>query len=174
MYFHKTNLVFTREGYKSLEELVDIPTEIWNGFEWIKVLPVLTDQEKEFYQHPLSINYPDGSIKYTSFICTEETLFFCFSEHLCRYELLTFPEMEERNKAPKGYKTYSISLGYTYEPGSTEVYYTPEFKFSKQFINKDYSICLITSNKFVLVNGILLTSFSKYNNIEHIHFKKEN
>lgn len=168
MYFHRTNLVLTKEGYKSLEELENKFTEIWNGFEWIKILPVSSEKEIEFYKYPMTVTYSDGTVESFTFTATEETLFFCFLENLCQYRLLSFSDIKEIKESLKPFEAYPISIDYKYEPNSDLIYYIPEVNTNKILFEKDKAICITTSNKFICVDGILLPSFSKYNSDEDI------
>jgi ribonucleotide reductase alpha subunit len=48
--------ILTSEGYQRIDELVDQPTKIWNGFEWSEVTPKITGYNQEI----LTINFSDG------------------------------------------------------------------------------------------------------------------
>lgn len=50
--------ILTKNGYEKIEELVDKPTLIWNGFEWSEVVPKITGYD----QNILSVSFSDGRI----------------------------------------------------------------------------------------------------------------
>ena len=49
-------LLLTKEGYHSIESLVDSPITIWNGFEWSEVTPRITGENQTL----LKIKFSDG------------------------------------------------------------------------------------------------------------------
>jgi ribonucleotide reductase class II len=55
--------ILTKEGYERIDYLVDQEVEIWNGFEWSKVIPKVTGHNQEM----LTITFNDGR----SLTCTK-------------------------------------------------------------------------------------------------------
>lgn len=56
--------LITKNGQKRIEDLVDSPVEIWNGFEWSEVTPKITGEDQEI----LGIKFSDGrSLKCTPY-----------------------------------------------------------------------------------------------------------
>lgn len=55
--------ILTKTGYKQIKEFVNEEVEIWNGFEWSKVIPRITG----YNQHMLKITLSDGR----ELICTD-------------------------------------------------------------------------------------------------------
>lgn len=48
--------ILTKQGYQEIENLVDVPTIIWNGFEWSEVTPKVTGHDQEM----LKVTFSDG------------------------------------------------------------------------------------------------------------------
>jgi len=46
--------ILTRQGYQNIETLVDVPVEVWNGFEWSKVTPAITGHNQPMVKVSLS------------------------------------------------------------------------------------------------------------------------
>jgi ribonucleotide reductase alpha subunit len=55
--------ILTKEGYYQIQDLVNKEIEIWNGYEWSKVTPIITG----YNQHMLKITLSDGR----TLICTD-------------------------------------------------------------------------------------------------------
>lgn len=55
--------ILTKDGYAKIEDLVDTEVEIWNGFEWSKVTPMITGADKDI----VTVTFSDGRI----LTCTE-------------------------------------------------------------------------------------------------------
>lgn len=83
--------ILTKNGYQRIDTLVDIPTEIWNGFEWSEVVPKITGHNQhllkvtlsdgreltctDYHKWYLSTNYTGGSIeKQTNELCIGDKL----------------------------------------------------------------------------------------------------
>ena len=66
-------VLLTKSGYQTIESLVDIKTEIWNGFEWSEVTPQITGTNQDI----LDIEFSDGAIlactPYHGFVLSNET-----------------------------------------------------------------------------------------------------
>ena len=54
--------MLTRDGYKRIDDLVDTPTEVWNGYEWSLVTPKVTGIDQEV----MHLTFSNG----TSLTCT--------------------------------------------------------------------------------------------------------
>ena len=48
--------VLTKNGYEEIQNLVDLETDVWNGFQWSKVKPKVTGENQEV----LNISFSDG------------------------------------------------------------------------------------------------------------------
>jgi len=55
--------ILTRKGHVAIEDLVNTPTEIWNGFEWSEVTPKITGHNEQM----LNVTFNDGR----TLTCTE-------------------------------------------------------------------------------------------------------
>lgn len=48
--------ILTKDGYKTIESLIEQEVEIWNGFEWSMVVPKVTGENQDIY----TVTFSDG------------------------------------------------------------------------------------------------------------------
>ncbi len=63
--------ILTQDGYKRIDECLDSPVEVWNGFEWSKVQPKVTGVDQEIIDVILSDGRTLSCTKYHTFHIAE-------------------------------------------------------------------------------------------------------
>lgn len=48
--------ILTRNGYKRIDSIIDLESEVWNGFEWSKVVPKITGTNQDV----VTVSFSDG------------------------------------------------------------------------------------------------------------------
>lgn len=79
--------ILTDKGYQRIDELTNIETNIWNGFEWSKVTPKITGKNQEI----VTINFSNGN----TLTCTKYHKF-----HIAKNYHGDFDVVEAKNLIP--------------------------------------------------------------------------
>jgi ribonucleotide reductase alpha subunit len=85
--------ILTDYGYEQIQNLVDIPVNIWNGFEWSKVTPKVTGENQDV----LTINFSDGR----SLTCTPYHRFHIADGYTGRHSVVEAKDLQPGMKLEK-------------------------------------------------------------------------
>lgn len=85
--------ILTREGYKRIDSLVDKEIEIWNGFEWSKVVPKVTGKDQEV----LTVSFSNG----LNLTCTKKHKFYIAEGYKGTHRIVEAQDLEPGMKLIK-------------------------------------------------------------------------
>lgn len=85
--------ILTSEGYQRIDELVDTPVKVWNGFEWSDVTPKVTGHNQEM----LTVTFNNGRI----LTCTKYHKFHISKNHKGDVEVVDAKDLKPGMKLIK-------------------------------------------------------------------------
>lgn len=130
--------ILTREGYERIDSLIDIETEIWNGFEWSKVTPKITGKNQEL----VTVSFSDGR----TLTCTKYHTF-----HIAQGYTGTSKEVKARDLEP-GMKLIKHNFPVIEDGLELKNAYTQGFISAEGMDN--YNYCWVYEPKYICLNRL--------------------